>query len=145
MKTLRAFAIASLGLLAAYHALRVVAAQCSGQPCDAFIPISLLLPLLIVVTVALTGLLAVTAAKRRASVARDPAIRNGHYLWIGFLTAAWVVGVLGPLASLAIFRDNPDPFVGIASLLAAVLPLSVLVYTFIFRVGDPLPFTYGRR
>ncbi len=45
--------------------------------------------------------------------------------------------MLGPLASLAIFRDKPDTFIEIASLLAALLPLSVLVCTFVFPVSDP--------
>jgi hypothetical protein len=72
MTALRAFAIGTLGLLAGYHALRIIAGQCSGAQCDWFIPVSLLLPLLILLVDAVTGVLAIATAGPPADRVADP-------------------------------------------------------------------------
>jgi hypothetical protein len=45
---------------------------------------------------------------------------------LGALTA---LGVVGPIVALAIFRDSPDRFVPVATVLVVALPVSVLLYT----------------
>jgi heme/copper-type cytochrome/quinol oxidase subunit 3 len=119
LSTIRAFAILTLVLLAAYFGLRVVATQCSGPRCDTyFIAPSLLLPLLILVVAAVTGILAITAARQGAQGA-----------WAGALSACTLLGVLGPVVSLAIWRNSPDQFVLAATLLVLLVPLSALIFS----------------
>lgn len=52
---IRIFAIVALGLLAAYHALRLLATNCTGAGCDVYIPLSVLLPVVTLMMVAITG------------------------------------------------------------------------------------------
>jgi hypothetical protein len=102
-----------------YYVLRFAAGRCAGAGCDWFIPLSLLLPLLILIFVAITGLRAYFDAAGRAGERR-------WALTLGVLTA---IGLLGPLVSLFLLRDNPDLFVPIATLLTALVPIAALVYT----------------
>lgn len=78
----------------------------------------MLLPLAILVLVALTGWQAfhTTSAGR----APDP--------WAAIFAALTVLGLVGPLLALLVFRDSPDRFLLIASLLTVPLPLAVLAY-----------------
>ncbi|HVH65364.1 MAG TPA: hypothetical protein VM674_04955 [Candidatus Acidoferrum sp.] len=80
--------------------------------------VSLLVPLLILVLVAMTGLTAFSAASRAA-----------HHRWTAVLGALTVVGVIGPFLSLAAFRDRPDRFVFVATVLTGLVPVAVLVYS----------------
>jgi heme/copper-type cytochrome/quinol oxidase subunit 3 len=119
MASIRVFAILTLGLLAVYYVLRAVVAQCSGNQCDVYIPLSLLLPLLILVMAAVTGLLAILSARQGAQRA-----------WVGVLGVCTLLGVLGPIVSAVIFRDSPDVLVPLATVLVLLAPLSALIYSF---------------
>lgn len=114
------WATVSLGLLAAYHVLRLIAAQCTGAGCDWLIPLSLLLPLSVLATVAVTGLMGIGAARSR-----------GQTAWLGVFGAGTVLGVLGPIVSLALIRDRPDADVLVATVLSAVVPVMALIYGFL--------------
>lgn len=119
--SMRVSAVLTLGLLAAYYVLRVVASRCSGLQCDIYIPLSLLVPLLILILAAVTGVLAISAARQRAQGA-----------WLGVLSACTLLGVLGPLGLLAVLRDRPaDLFVSLATGLVLLVPLSALIYSFV--------------
>jgi hypothetical protein len=106
-------------LLIGYYILRLAAGNCTGSACDWFIPFSLLIPLLILVMLAITGISATSNAYRRQAGA-------GWALVLGALT---VLGVIGPIVALAIFRDSPDPFVPLATVLVLLLPLCALLYS----------------
>ena len=108
----------TIALLAIYHVLRALASGCTGSGCEWFIPVSLLLPLAILVTAALTGL----RAFNRAST------RNDQRGWAVGLAAVTVLGVLGPLLALFALRDKPDTFVAVGSVLTALVPLTALAY-----------------
>ena len=84
-----------------------------------------MLPVVILVLIALTGLAALPAASRRHRGSTWP-------LAIGVST---VLGVVGPIVSLLIFRDNPDQFVAIATVLVALLPIVVLTYALATRAS----------
>jgi uncharacterized membrane protein YoaK (UPF0700 family) len=101
--------------------LRLVVGNCSGSACDWFIPLSLLIPLLILVMVAITGIRATATAYRR----------KAHTGWALVLAALTVLGVIGPIVALAIFRDSPDRFIPVATLLVVLLPLAALAYDLI--------------
>jgi hypothetical protein len=73
---IRVGALVMLALLAAYFGLRAVAAQCSGTRCDISIPLSLLVPIAVLTTGAITGLLAISAAGRGARHAQDALTRR---------------------------------------------------------------------
>jgi hypothetical protein len=130
MVALRIGAILTLGLLAVYYILRASAAQCSGLQCDRYIGFSLLLPLLVLIMAAVTGLLAISAATRGAQIAQDQAIKQRQTTWLGILSICTLVSVLGPIVSLAVFRSSPDVLVPVATLLVLLVPLSVLIYSF---------------
>ena len=99
--------------------MRLIAGSCSGAACDWFIPVSLLLPVLILVMVGVTGVSAFNSSRRR------PESR-----WTAAFGALTVLGVLGPIIALAIFRDSPDRFVLVATVLVALVPIAALAYAF---------------
>ena len=117
LSRIRSFAITTLVLLGGYHVMRAIAAQCSGAACDAYIPLSLLLPLLVLASAVVTALLAIAHAR---------AVRT----WLIILVATAALGVLGPLVSLIVLRDNPDAFVILSTVLVVFIPVSALLYTF---------------
>jgi hypothetical protein len=88
-----------------------------------------LLPLLILVMVGITGARASAIASRQID-------RRGWAIALGAFTA---VGILGPVASLLIFRDSPDRFVLVATILVALVPLAALAYTLLRVSGGGLP------
>jgi len=115
---IRAFAIVTLALLGGYHVMRALVTQCSGAACDAFIPFSLLVPLLVLVAAAATSVTALLHAR--------------HYRgWFTVLAVCTVLGVLGPLLSLIVLRDSPDAFVIVSTLLVLAIPVSALLYSFL--------------
>ncbi len=93
------------------HARDRGAVQRAG--CDAYIPLSLLLPLLVLAGAAVTSVLAVIQARQD---------RN----WFIFLVANSALGVFGPVLSLTILRDNPDAFVILSTVLVLLVPVSAL-------------------
>lgn len=103
-----------------YYILRLLASSCSGAGCDWFIPFSLLVPLLVLVLVAITGVQAVLRSWKR------PQDRP----WTLLLVALTVVGIVGPIVALALFRDSPDRFVPTATALLILLPIVALIYSF---------------
>lgn len=109
-------AVLALLLLGAYHALRLAAGRCSGGQCDIYIPLSLLVPILLVVMVAVSGVVAIRDARAR------------HRRWSIALTASTVLGTAGPVVAAAIYRDQPDAVVAVATVLFAQAPLLALAY-----------------
>jgi ABC-type branched-subunit amino acid transport system permease subunit len=114
---LRVAAIGTIALLIAYHLMRAAAAVCTGEGCDIYLPLSLLLPLLELIGAVVTGLMAISAAWRDRP-------------WLLVLSVCTVVGVIGPIVGLFIFRDSPDAFVVTSTVLIALVPVSALVYSF---------------
>jgi heme/copper-type cytochrome/quinol oxidase subunit 3 len=118
MAGIRLSAIITLALLAGYFGLRAAATACTGAQCDVYIPFSALLPALVLVAGAVTGGLAVAHARKASRRA-----------WTWALAALTLLGVLGPLVSLAVLRDQPDTFVLVVSVLSVLVPIGALVYS----------------
>lgn len=117
MRTIRLTAAATILLVAVYFAFRALAMSCSGTGCDAYIPVSLLIPLLILMLVAVTSALATIRAR-------------GRRAWFAGLAAATVIGVAGPIAALLLFKDSPDAFVPAATILVLVAAGTALAFSF---------------
>jgi hypothetical protein len=117
----RVCAIAALLVLGGYHLMRLAAAQCNGVACDWYIAPSVLLPLLVLALVGLTGVLAISAVRRRRDA---PSART----WLVVLIITTVLGVAGPVVSLAILRDSPDALVVSGTVLYMLTPVTALVY-----------------
>jgi hypothetical protein len=113
----RVAAIVTLLLLLAYHLMRVAATACTGSVCDAYIPLSLLLPLLVLIGAAVSGVLAIAAARRDRA-------------WLVVLILCTALGVIGPIIALVVLRDSPDAFVVSSTILVALAPVGALVYSF---------------
>jgi hypothetical protein len=113
----RVVAVLTLALLIAYHLMRVAATACSGSACDAYIPVSLLLPLLVLAGAAASGVLAILAARRDRP-------------WLIVVNVCTAAGVIGPIVALVVLRDSPDAFVVTSTILVALPPVSALAYTF---------------
>ena len=118
MKRIKLLAIATLVLLGGYHLMRAMAAQCDGEACDAYIPLSLLMPLLALVSGAVTAALAIAHAR-------------GDRGWRIVLVIAAALGVVGPPLALIALRDSPDAFVILSTLLILTIPVTALLYTFL--------------
>jgi hypothetical protein len=115
MTAVRVCAILTIIALGFYYVLRYAATACgSHASCDVYIPFSLLLPLLVVVLALVTGVLAIAAVPRGATT------------WRWILGVCTLVSVGGPLVSLAIWRDNSDVFVAVATILVLVAPVCAL-------------------
>jgi ABC-type branched-subunit amino acid transport system permease subunit len=117
---LRVAAIVTIALLALYHLARAAAGTCTGDGCDFYIPLSLLLPLLVLIGAVVSGLMAMSAAWRDRT-------------WLIVLSVCTLVGVIGPIAGLFIFRDAPDAFVVTSTVLVLLVPVSALAYSFTRR------------
>jgi hypothetical protein len=102
--------------------MRIAATACSGSVCDAYIPLSLLLPILILVGSAVTGVVATLAARRDGS-------------WLIVLGLCTAIGVAGPFVALAFMRDSPDAFVVTSTILVALAPVGALIYGFSRRTA----------
>ena len=118
----RVAAIVTLVLLIAYHLMRVAATACTGSVCDAYIPLSLLLPLLVLIGAAVSGVIATSAARRDRT-------------WMLVLGLCTAIAVIGPIADLAFLRDTPDAFVVTSTILVALAPAGALVYSFSRRAA----------
>ncbi len=110
-------AAVTLALLAAYELLRLAAQNCSGAECDAYIPVSLIVPLAILIAVAVTGWIAISHARH---------VPGG---WVAVLSAVTVVSLGGPIAAAAAFRDQPDIVVPLATVLFVLTPCAALLYS----------------
>ena len=119
MRSARIFAVITFVLLIAYYALRALAAQCAGPECETYIPFSLLLPLSALVLAAVTGYLAIGASRARRQAG-----------WLALLIICTILSVAGPIASAFIFRDSPDLFVPVATMLILIAPLAALIHSF---------------
>lgn len=122
MLALRVCAIAALLVLGGYHLMRLAAAQCNGVGCDWYIAPSILLPLLVLGLVSVTGVLAVVAVRRR----RDA---PGARTWLIVVIITTLLGVAGPVVSLAILRDSPDALVVTGTVLYMLAPVTALAYS----------------
>src|SRR5713101_338352 len=114
----RVSALVTLALLVLYHLMRAAATACTGGGCDVYIPVSLLLPVLVLIGAAVSGVLAISAARREGA-------------WLLALIV-WA-GVGGPIVALLVLRDSPDSFVVTSTILVALVPVSALVYSFTRR------------
>jgi len=123
VRRIRVFAIITLVLLGGYHVMRAIVTQCTGAACDAYIPFSLLVPLLILVSAAATSLTALLRARHDTT-------------WFILLAVCAALGVLGPLLILVVLRDSPDAFVVLSTLLILTIPVSALLYSF-FKLPTP--------
>ncbi|HYM51462.1 MAG TPA: hypothetical protein VET65_12950 [Candidatus Limnocylindrales bacterium] len=126
----RVFALVTLAILGLYLVLRVVVGQCTGSGCEAFIPVSLLLPILVLVADVATGFTALTTVHGRVRASPASQARQAQVTWRAILAACTALGVIGPLLALAVFRNNPDQFVVAAAVFSLLTPLSALVYSF---------------
>jgi hypothetical protein len=117
VRTIRLLAAATIVLVGVYFILRALASSCTGAACDAYIPVSLVIPLLILMLVAITGVLATIRA-------------SGQGAWFASLVAATVLGVGGPISALLVFRDNPDAFVLTATILVLMAAGTALAFSF---------------
>jgi uncharacterized membrane protein YeiH len=97
--------------------MRIAATACTGSVCDAYIPLSLVLPILILVGSAVTGVVASLAARRDRS-------------WLIVLGLFTAIGLVGPIVALALLRDSPDVFVVTSTILVALAPVGALSYSF---------------
>ncbi len=116
MKSIRILASVTLLLLALYFALRAAATSCTGAGCDAYIPFSLLLPVLVLASAAVTGTVAVLNARPGGP-------------WFAALVAVTGFGVVGPVIALVVFRDSPDRFVPVATALVLLVAVTALGYS----------------
>jgi hypothetical protein len=76
-----------------------------------------MIPVLILVLTALTGVLAIIRAR---------ALRR----WFAALIAATLLGVAGPILALLVFRDNPDAFVLTGTILVLLAVGTALAFSF---------------
>ncbi|HVH64104.1 MAG TPA: hypothetical protein VNA65_10945 [Candidatus Dormibacteraeota bacterium] len=118
MRTIRGFAIGGIALIVVYFIFRAIASNCAGAACDAYIPVSALIPLLIFLAVAIAGALATAFAGRGST-------------WFAALLALTIVGVIGPVAALLILTDSPDAFVAVATVIELLVASTVLAYSFL--------------
>ena len=118
---IRVLAAVVIVLVGAYFLMRALATACTGSGCDVYIPISLLLPLLIFITSAVTAVVAIDSAR-------------GLGAWFAVLIISTVLAVLGPIVALLILKDSPDAFVATGTVLELQLAVVALAYSF-----------YGRR
>lgn len=109
-------AIGTIVLIAGYYVFRTVVTNCTGAACDAYIPLSLIIPILILVTLAITGVMGTIRAKSSAA-------------WFVILLASAALGVFGPPVALVILRDEPDTFVPIATALELLVAVTALGYS----------------
>jgi hypothetical protein len=119
MRSIRILVIITFALVAAFYGLRALAGQCVGGECETFIPFSLLLPLAALVLAAVTGYSAIGASRARRQAG-----------WLALLLICTIVSVAGPIASAFVFRDSPDLFVPVATVLILFAPLAALIYSF---------------
>jgi hypothetical protein len=121
MALIRSSALVTFAVAVADYVLRALATQCSGLQCDRYIGLSLLLPILMLVGAVVTGVVALTSTRTRQ--------QGDQGTWRGLLGGATVLSVVGPLVSLAVFRDSPDAFVPVATVLVLLTPLCALIYS----------------
>ena len=57
----------------------------------------------------------------------------GREAWRRLLALFTLLSVLGPIAALLAFRDSPDAFVPVASVLLLVAPVGALAFTVLAR------------
>ena len=117
---IRWLAGALIVLVATYFVMRALATACTGAACDAYIPVSLLIPLLIIAMAAVTGIAAAASARGTT--------------WFVWLVVSTLLGVVGPIIGLLVFKDSPDTFVATGTVLELQVALVALAYTFI-RTG----------
>jgi hypothetical protein len=125
MRSVRILAIGAFALVGAFYVLRALATRCAGPECETYIPFSLLLPLAALVLAAITSYLAIGASRAQRQVG-----------WLVALIICTIVSVAGPIASAFIFRDSPDLFVPVATVLILFAPVAALMYSF---TGNVLP------
>ena len=116
----RVAALATIALLVVYHLMRAAATACDGPVCEWYVPVSLLLPLLIVGGALVAGVKATTSARNDSA-------------WRLILGACTAISVVGPIVGLMILRENPDAFVVSSTILVLVAPAGALVYSFMRR------------
>jgi hypothetical protein len=99
--------VAAIVVLTIYHGMRIAASECTGGACDVYIPLSLALPVAAIVVAAM-------AAARGT--------------WRIAVAVTLLLSVAGPPVALAIWRDSPDVFVPVATVLIPLCPICVLAF-----------------
>ena len=108
----RVLSLVIVVVVVVYHALRLVATQCTGGACDIYIPFSLLLPLTAMVLAGVAGAMAAYAARTAGSG------------WVVLLAACAVLGLAGPVITALVLKDN-DVIVWVSTVLVLSVPISV--------------------
>lgn len=94
-----------------YHGLRLLLVQCSGPSCDAYSPLTLLLPIAALVLAGVTGGMAAYQAR-------------AHPRWTLVLTACTVLGAIGPIIAAFALTDN-DTKIWVSTVLVLTVPVTV--------------------
>jgi hypothetical protein len=109
--TIRVLGWAIVLIVVAYHGLRLMLSACSGASCDAYSPLTLLLPVAGIVIAGVTGGLAAYEARRRP-------------VWAIVLAACGVLAFLGPIVAAVVLKDN-DTKVWLSTVLVLTVPVVV--------------------
>jgi hypothetical protein len=103
-------------IVALYQLQRLMASNCTGAACDAYIPLSLLLPVSALILAAVTGGIAAYRARATGPV------------WVAVLGACAAIGSVGPVAAAFFIKDN-EVLVSVSTVLVLTVPVSALAYT----------------
>ena len=95
----------------AYHGLRLILTACAGPSCDAYSPLTLLLPIAALVLAGVTGAIAAYEARAR---------RN----WSILLAGCAVLAFAGPIVAAFLLSDN-DTKVWVSTVLVLTVPITV--------------------
>lgn len=98
-------------IVTVYHALRLILSACTGASCDAYSPLTLLLPISALVLAGVTGGMAAYEARSRRS-------------WAIVLGACAVLGSIGPIVTAMALKDN-DTKVWVSTLFVLTVPVTV--------------------
>ena len=107
----RVLAVAIVVVVIAYWILRILASECNGAACDAYIPFSLLLPILAILLAGVAGGIAAYEARAR---------RPWAVAFAGLAVAAVVVPIIVAFA----LSDN-DTKVGVSTILVLTVPAAI--------------------
>jgi hypothetical protein len=80
----------------------------------------------------------VLGAGASGTAALVAAVLRQQGTWLRVLAVATLLSLLGPFGSAVVFRNSPDTFVPVATVLALLTPLGALLYSFL---ASPAPRT----
>jgi hypothetical protein len=109
--TTRILSLVIVLIVIAYHGLRLILSSCSGASCDAYSPLTLLLPIAGVVLAGITGGLAAYEAR-------------GRRPWAVLFAVCGVLAFAGPIVLALVLKDN-DTKVWVSTVLVLTVPAAV--------------------